>query len=506
MTYRTNRREFLRHAGAAMSLAGAAGTTIAGDPVQNAFEQALTATPWLNAFASAQQNDYRSTVEINGRWPDELRGTLYRNGPARHEVGGFRYRHWFDGDGMLHAYRSDGTRLHHRARMIETPKYQAETAAGRALYPAFDSVPPNPAEVSSADAINPANISVLPHHGKLLALWEAGSPLEVDAETLDTLGVYAFSDETAGAPFSAHPRVEPDGTLWNFGYLSSAGLMALWHVDSSGRVVKTGTVPTAPMGMPHDFVVTSRHLVILIAPLHYRTPEGTSFLGAHEWEPDHPAKILVVDKNDFSAYRWLELPAQWVFHFGNGWEEKNGIIHFDGARADSPALMFDDFRALMRGERPRRQTSVRQYRYQVDLRRNIATEAPMFDERFSTEFPTIDPRVSCRRNDRLVMLHRKDEKQALHPMFCGVSLYDMKADKLRSFDYPPTVMPEEHLFVPTPGSEPESDGWIVGTAYDFGNLRTELNVFDVAHLEDGPIARAELPYALPFGLHGKFAA
>ena len=216
---------------------------------------------------------------MTGRWPAGLAGTLYRNGPARHEIGSFRYRHWFDGDGMIHAWRLGGGEVRHQAKMVQTTKYTAEMAAGRALYPGFASTPPNPAPVTSADAVNVANISVLHHHGKLLALWEAGSPWEIDAETLDTTGLHAFSDDTRGAPFSAHPRVEPDGTLWNFGYVSSAGLIALWHIDPAGKVVKVGTVPANPMSMPHDFVVTERHIVLLVPPLHYRGTEGASFLG-----------------------------------------------------------------------------------------------------------------------------------------------------------------------------------------------------------------------------------
>jgi carotenoid cleavage dioxygenase len=35
--------------------------------------------------------------------------------------------------------------------------------------------------------------------------------------------------------------------------------------------------------------------------------------------------------------------------------------------------------------------------------------------------------------------------------------------------------------------------------------RTVLSVFDAMHLAAGPRARAELPYALPLGLHGNFA-
>ncbi|MCZ6644535.1 MAG: carotenoid oxygenase family protein [Gammaproteobacteria bacterium] len=68
------------------------------------------------------------------------------------------------------------------------------------------------------------------------------------------------------------------------------------------------------------------------------------------------------------------------------------------------------------------------------------------------------------------------------------------------------MIPEEHLFVPRPGSEPETQGWVIGTALNYAEARTELNVFDVEALDAGPIATAKLPYALPIGLHGKFSA
>ena len=34
---------------------------------------------------------------------------------------------------------------------------------------------------------------------------------------LATKGFKVWSPETAGAPFSAHPRRAPDGTVWSFG-------------------------------------------------------------------------------------------------------------------------------------------------------------------------------------------------------------------------------------------------------------------------------------------------
>ena len=224
------------------------------DSYHHQFHRALQQRPWLGAYQSVKQHSYSSQAKISGVWPADLRGTLYRNGPAQHEIGSFRYQHWFDGDGMLQAFRISDEGVTHQAKMIATEKYIAESAAQRALYPTFGTVPPNPAAVTSPDAVNVGNISVLPHHGKLLALWEAGSAWEMDADNLDTKGIYAFSDNMRGVPFSAHPRVEADGTLWNFGYLSSASLLVLWHIDATGKLVKAGKVKVDPMTMSHDFV------------------------------------------------------------------------------------------------------------------------------------------------------------------------------------------------------------------------------------------------------------
>ena len=507
--HRTGRRDFLRFAAAAgllSQLPPGFANTAAKDAWLTSFNDAMATEPWLKAFRSVTQPAFAANAVMTGQWPVGLTGTLYRNGPARHDIAGYRYHHWFDGDGMLQAWKFTPAGVSHKSRMIETTKYKAEMAAGRALYPGFGSVPPNPAPVSSSDAVNVANISVLPHHGKLLALWEAGSPWEMNPDDLSTVGIHSFNEDTDGVPFSAHPRVEPDGTLWNFGYVSGAGLIALWHINPQGALVKAGTVKVDPMTMPHDFLVTSRHIVLLLPPLHYkRAVEFTSFMEAHVREPNLPTRVLVVDKNDFSKVQWLALPAQWVFHYGNAWEDAQGVIHFDAARAPDPMAMINTFRDVMRGIRSPSSPSLH-YRYQIDTQRGKVTEEAMFNAGFNTEFPVIDPRVSTQRSHRLVMLCGDDNKPASHPMLSGVAVYDDRKEKLVTFSYPDHQIPEEHLFVAAPGSDPESAGWIVGSALDVKNDRMLLNVFDVNAPDAGPVATATLPYALPLGLHGKFAA
>jgi len=482
-------------------------TTDSADSYYHQFHRALQQRPWLSAYQSVKQHSYSSQAKISGVWPAELRGTLYRNGPAQHEIGSFRYQHWFDGDGMLQAFRISDEGVTHQAKMIATEKYIAESAARRALYPTFGTVPPNPAAVTSPDAVNVGNISVLPHHGKLLALWEAGSAWEMDTDNLDTKGIYAFSDNMRGVPFSAHPRVEADGTLWNFGYLSSAGLLVLWHIDATGKLVKAGKVKVDPMTMPHDFVVTDKHIILLLPPFHYETRAQGAFIDRHQWNAHQATRVVVISKQDFSVQKWLDLPAQWVFHFSNAWEDRRGTIRFQGVRYTSPDIMSKDFRDIMRGDWVNATDNTGQlYEYTINTKNWTVSETALWSANVSVEFPAIDPRVSCQQHRRIVMLAGDTAKRSplSHSGLNEVSVANLESGERQFYRYADSQIPEEHLFVAKPGSRAETDGWLLGTVHDWVKQATLLNVFDINSVDAGPIAQATLPYALPLGLHGKF--
>ncbi len=500
--------------GSLATLAGlAAGTAIAKLAPATAanasrkalFAKALADNPYLLGYASAAKESFGPTsVSFTGKLPQDLSGVLFRNGAAGHEIGDYRYNHWFDGDGMLQRYALNDGKLEHRARFIATRKRVKEQAAGRALYPGFDSIPPNPGGVTSPDDVNPANISVLNHHGKLFALWEAGSPYEIDPATLETRGIHSFSEDTEGVPFSAHPRVDPDGNLWNFGYFSAANLLILWHVNPDGTLKKAGTVKVAPMSMPHDFVVTQNHIVVLIPPLNHEPQDmPTAFLGQHVWHPEQATRALVIDKNDFSKVQTLELPAQWVFHYGNGYDNGKGGITFDAARADDPGVMFDSFRQIMIGEVTPDIPS-RHCRYELNLNTGKASETYLLPAGTSTEFPTLDPRLSGLKHAQVTCLAYDVDDRSSNGHLNSVARLNIDSGDWQRYRYPDHELPEEHLFVAAPGSQPDTRGWVIGSFLDVRSKQTGLNVFNAEAINDGPIAQARLPYALPLGLHGKF--
>ena len=203
------RRRFLQTAGLA-GLAPLATPRIAAGAHDwsGDFARALEANPALLGWRSVETDQLQCTARIEGRLPGELQGSFYRNGPAVHERFGLRYRHLFDGDGMVQAFRFDGRGVSHRAHVLATPKLVRETEAGRRLFPGFATPVDDGAPVRRADDINTANISVLDHHGELLALWEGGSASVLDRETLQWQGFKVWGQGLAGLPFTAHPTLD----------------------------------------------------------------------------------------------------------------------------------------------------------------------------------------------------------------------------------------------------------------------------------------------------------
>jgi all-trans-8'-apo-beta-carotenal 15,15'-oxygenase len=466
------------------------------DPWQADFEAADA--PWKLGFATPPADLPEAAATVRGRFPDAVAGTLYRIGPAGHDLGGERYHHWFDGDGMVQRIAIEGTQVRHQGRYVQTAKRVAEQRAGRRLTEAFGTVPAGAEPPASADAINVANTSVLPLAGELLALWEGGSATRIDARTLDTLGLKTWRADLAGMPFSAHPKVDPDGTVWNFGVGASQGLLALYEIAPAGTLRRAAVLPVPDLPMAHDFAVTARHLVFLMPPLVYdrNKPAGTSFLDAHAWKPALGMRALVVDKKDWNRRRMLTLPAGFLFHIGNAWEEglPGGTrIHIDYVRSEDASSVFTTSRELMRGRRvrsPEPHLTVAT----LDLGAGRATQETLPLE---AEFPRIDPRRVGLRHRRVVHATQVVKER---PGFAAVALTDVETGRSRRFVYGPQAMVEEHVWVP----DDKGPGWILGTVLDLARSRTVLSCFAADALGDGPVAQAVLPRALPLGLHGVF--
>lgn len=466
------------------------------------FDRQVAAHPLLRPFkgvADTPEGLATDTPLLRGRWPAELRGRLHRNGPALFERGPERYHHWFDGDGMVQQFTIEDGRVRHRGRLVQTAKLRAERAAGRFALPAFGTTVEQPLPVAGADSVNPANTSVLEHGGRLLALWEGGSAYEMDAADLSTRGPVAWRDDLRGLPFSAHPKLDTDGTLWNIG--TAGAHLVVWQVGADGRLQRAqlGAHPY-PHGMVHDFSITARFLVVPLPPVRF-VFDNTAQDGPRRFPMDagQPLRVLVARKDDLAQQRVLELPPQFVFHVGNAHEERDGSIVLSYVGAPDNAFLDRGAVALMRGERPLpapASTCIAR----LDPARGTAGVQRLDD---AVEFPRVHPAFVGRRARWLVSASGRTGGTGL---LNAVQVLDTDSGRVQRFDYGEQTIAEEHVVVPKPGRRGERDAWLLGTVYDARRDATVLNLLDLAQVQDGPLAQAVLPYRLPLGFHGHFRA
>jgi all-trans-8'-apo-beta-carotenal 15,15'-oxygenase len=440
-------------------------------------------------------------LRVEGRLPAALRGTLFRNGPGLLARDGQRYRHWFDGDGLVQAWRFEQGQLRHQARFVQTKKFRAEQAAGRFLAPAFGTAVPGAWPVRAADDVNTANTSVTVQDGKLYALWEGGSAIELDPDSLATRGPKAWAPELKGVPFSAHPKRETDGTLWNFG--TFAGALVIYQIGANGQLKRQQLLKLPVAAMVHDFVVSQRFIAFLLPPLSMNPAAlqaGSSMVGAMRWDAAAPMRLLVIDKSSLQPLRTVELAPELVFHFGNAWDDGRWL-RFDYVKSDAAEFLSGRLNTVLQGrEASGGELSTAQF-MAVDtqtgqLRRSARPEA--------VEFPQVDPRVVAQRYRYVYAPTQRGLQDRWG--FNALQRLDIDSGRLDSFAFDAHTVVEEHLLVPKPGSTREGQGWLVGTGFDSRRQRSFASVFDAQRLADGPLARVWLPYWVPFGFHSHFHA
>jgi all-trans-8'-apo-beta-carotenal 15,15'-oxygenase len=462
------------------------------------FHNALARDSTLSVYADVV-GEQTGSARVQGRLPADLNGNFYRNGPGRFELGGERYHHWFDGDGFAQRWSIADGRVVHRGRFVQTEKFIAESEAGRFLYPAFGTHVARRG-FRNNDTVNTANTNLLPFNGRLYALWEGGSATELDPETLATRGLVTWRDDLKAMPFSAHPKLDPAGGMWNFGAAPGTDRLFLYRIGAAGQLLQAGSVEVPQLALVHDFVVSARHLIFLVPPYDMAAAPGLSVAERHVWAGSGPAarptRVVVVAKDTLAIRQVFELPPRMVFHFGNAYDDGD-CTHFDVVLHDGDRIA--ELAAEMRGERL--PNEVRSHATHVTLdyaARQIRTARLLG----ACEFPRVMPQVAGVRHRKLALTSGAARNRNF--VLDTVSLVDTASGKADSYSFGAGWQVEEHVLVPRRNARSETDGYLLGVAQDTRAGVSVLSVFDAARVGAGPVALAQLPYRTPLCFHGNF--
>jgi carotenoid cleavage dioxygenase-like enzyme len=487
----------MQEAGMAYSRRGVilgAACVVATPDVSWAAKALAVASDWSLATADVEADVApRALRLVRGRAPAAMAGSLYRNGPAKFRRAGRSAGHWFDGDGLIRRFRIEDGQASLAARFADTPKRRLEARLDAIVMPGFGTTADPRRQLRGPDDANASNTSVMPVGDKVWALWENGSPIAMDADTLATDGFVTLRPDLKGMPFSAHPRIEADGRIWNIGVSGKRAMV--WRVSAAGALEAAEIVELPRASYLHDFTATARHLVIVLQPW-VRERQVFPLATSYDWRPETGTQVLIIDKADLSKRRIVELPPFGFFHLGDAWEDQDGTIRFD-------VCAYPNMRFAASGA-----SDVLDGKYDGGGRSELvlAVLPPKGPGRLEhagvvAEFPKSDPRRAGLR--RRFSVHTAGDTPG-RPLATGIGVTDWKSGRTRTFDFGRNHVVDEMVHVPKSGSTAEDQAWLIGPTINLKAGVTELHVFDMARVEEGPIATWAADIALPSSFHGRW--
>jgi len=462
--------------------------------------------PVLEAIFGGLQREHDFVpLRVDGRLPVDLRGTLYRNGPAVFTAG--RNPHWFDGTGAITAVRADGVEALGAVRVVHTPS--ADHDAGRAdnRYSGFLQKMSWGQRVRAfaggQAARNTASINVLLWQQRLFALMETTLPLEVDPVTLRSLGE---TDLHGVIPkgWNAHPHYVPARrTTYQFGLrIGPKVFLDVFALPDSGGAQRLASLALPGVMEVHDFFATYNHLVFVLPPLWCHPLqmlwEG-SFAGALRWRPDAKTEVWIIPIDDPQRVVRLKTEPFFFWHSANAFERSSGgtrQIVLDLVRY---AQFRDtlDFTIDVPAGRACKPQGGRLYRGEIDLDAQSVRWRRLAD--VPGEFPAVHPTRRALQHGKVWMTSQRigaaGEGWADH-LVC----IDVASGAVDRIAAGPRCALSEPAIVAR--SDRENDVWLLALVRDLDAGATHLAIWDGERLDAGPVARAWFDQQLPPPLHG----
>lgn len=472
---------------------------------------------WSSAFRNVGQELDGAVEPVSGTIPAELAGTLYRNGPGRLERGGVWMHHPFDGDGMITALRFEGGRARLRNRFVRTEGFEAEEKAGKLLYRGvFGTQKPGGllANVFDLRLKNIANTHVVRLGDQLLALWEASSPHALDPETLETRGLTLLDGVLApGEAFSAHPRFDPghhgEPRLVTFGVKAGpTSTVRLMEFDAAGALVADQRRSFKGFAFLHDFAITPNWAVFLQNAVAFNPlPFVFGQKGAAQClssKPGEKGKFWLVPRSGDGEPRLIEAPEGFVFHHLNAFEDEgSGELVVDSIfYADFPSIGPDvdfrqvDFQALPEGQLKR---------CRIDLATG-AVRTELLEPR-CCEFAMVNP-ARQGLEARYAWMAVTERERGNDPLQ-AIEKLDLGTGERWLWSAAPRGFVTEPVMVPRPGASAEDqsaedDGWVLVLVWNGARCASDLVILNAHDLSEQAVI--PLPLAIPYGLHGSWAA
>lgn len=473
-------------------------------------EAPAAVNPLLVGFKTLDREISLERLEVRGRLPGWLSGTLVRNGPGRFEIGELKLRHWFDGFAMLHAFSFAEGKVSYANRMLQSRAYRYAVEHGKLGYHEFATDPCRSLFQRIATMFSPplsdnAMINVSKIADSFVALTELPLPVAFDPRTLETMGIVGYEDPLKGHVTTAHPHHDParrEALNYLIEYSLFSKLTAYRLPDGSRRREAIGGFRMRHPSYMHSFAMTENYLVFaafpfVVDPLRILLA-GKPFIENYRWEPDRGTIFHVMRGEDGRLVGSFRADPFFAFHHVNAFEEGNDLL-LDISCYPDASIIGAAYLDVLRGDPDRIPIPRGELRrYRIGLENGRVSSEVLFPE--TLELPRMDYGRLNGRPYRFAygVGYRPDRP---NDFFNRLIKVDAGARSAVSWAED-GCYPGEPVFVPAPGASGEDKGVALSVVLDAAKRTSFLLVLDAVSFQE--IARAEVLHPIPFGFHGQY--
>jgi carotenoid cleavage dioxygenase len=456
--------------------------------------------------------------QVIGKVPADFTGAYVRVGPEFYFPQMYGDDGVVNGDGYINMFRFKDGRVSYKSRWVRTPRWENDRRAHRQLYGRYRNPFTDDPSIREETLAKPylrttANTHTLAFAGKLFALKEDALPYEINPRTLETIGPWDFHGAYDSQTFSAHNKIDPlSGELLAYGY-EATGLCSpdLWvyTLDRTGKVTRRWRLTMPRVCMIHDMAATQKHFVFPFGP-YVTSMDWLKAGNTHwAWDPHGPSYIGVLPRDgEAKDVRWFKGKGRAMIHVLNARTDGN-IVTLYAAHVDGAFVPFIPYFKSLDGA-PLSGTGALFRKYTIDLssrsdtyKEEVLWDVPVQDiARIDTRYMTLPSRYgfsgyndAARPYDEL---RGGPMKGRVMNAYCR---FDIESRQVTSYFAGDTHGLQECCFVPRKGRQSEGDGYLIGVANNYAEMRSELVIADAQHLGDGDVARVILPFRSS-GLHG----
>lgn len=295
--------------------------------------------------------------KVTGDIPSWVKGSLYRNGPGLFEFGEDKYNHLFDGMAMFQRFHISNKKVTYQSRYLQSDTYKKNMAAQRIVVNEFGTAKTSDpfqnifqrvlTRFVPDEKTDNCLVNFFPLQDELYAITETEFIHRVDPETLESLEKVDLSKFVAVNMATAHPHLDPDGTVHNLG-LSFKGnpkicMIKIPPKNGPDTGFPTGEVVSAiesdyrvNINYFHSFAMTENYYVYVLQPLliNYLTIlanriQGKPFNSAFQFYKNIKTRFQIIEKKTGktvnSSIRY-ESNSFMYFHHINAYEDNGHII------------------------------------------------------------------------------------------------------------------------------------------------------------------------------------